>query len=183
MSEQKVHELETKAHTQRTPCSPLGIMGTGYDPKFSWLPGMVDGGDTPNSVPLTLVRLCPQQPGNVLIYSSIFFKEPWVSINNQCIRHQRQSSHCSSVATCMRMQVRSLASLSGLRIQRCQELWCRSQMRLRSGVAMAVAQASSCSSNQTPGLRTFICQGCGPQKKKRKKKKNRASESINLTEK
>ena len=38
----------------------------------------------------------------------------------------------------MRIQVRSLASLSELRIQRCQELWCRSQMRLGSGVAVAV---------------------------------------------
>ena len=32
----------------------------------------------------------------------------------------------------MRMQVRSLALLSGLRIQCCQELWRRSQMHLRS---------------------------------------------------
>ena len=41
----------------------------------------------------------------------------------------------------MRLQVRSLASLSGLRIQCCRELelWCRSQMRLRSGGAVAVA--------------------------------------------
>ena len=39
----------------------------------------------------------------------------------------------------MRMQVPSLASLSGLRIWHCHELWCRSQMRLGSGVAVAVA--------------------------------------------
>ena len=38
----------------------------------------------------------------------------------------------------MRMQVRSLALLSGLRIRRCRELWCRSQMWLGSGVAVAV---------------------------------------------
>ena len=31
-----------------------------------------------------------------------------------------------------------LASLSGLRIWRCCELWCRSQMRLGSGIAVAV---------------------------------------------
>jgi len=30
----------------------------------------------------------------------------------------------------MRLRVRSLASLSGLRIQRCYELWCRSQTHL-----------------------------------------------------
>ena len=39
----------------------------------------------------------------------------------------------------LRLRVRSLASLSGLRIQRCCELWCRSKTRLRSGVAVAVA--------------------------------------------
>ena len=35
-------------------------------------------------------------------------------------------------------EVRSLASLSGLAIWRCCELWCRLQMRLRSGVAVAL---------------------------------------------
>ena len=34
----------------------------------------------------------------------------------------------------MRLRVRSLASLGGLRILRCHELWCRSKMQLRSGV-------------------------------------------------
>ena len=37
----------------------------------------------------------------------------------------------------MRLQVWSLASINGLRIQRFHELWCRSQMRLGSSVAMA----------------------------------------------
>ena len=36
----------------------------------------------------------------------------------------------------MRMQVQSLALLSGLRIWHCHELWCRSQMQLRSHVAV-----------------------------------------------
>ena len=35
------------------------------------------------------------------------------------------------------MGVQSLASLSGLRIQRCRELWCRAQTRLGSRVAVA----------------------------------------------
>ena len=39
----------------------------------------------------------------------------------------------------MRMQVRSLALLSGLRIQHCYELQCRSQTWFGSGVAVAVA--------------------------------------------
>ena len=37
-----------------------------------------------------------------------------------------------------RLQVRSLPSISGLRIQHCHELWCRSQMWLRSRIAVAV---------------------------------------------
>ena len=39
----------------------------------------------------------------------------------------------------MRMQIRSLALFSGLRIQICCELWCSSQTQLRSCVAVAVA--------------------------------------------
>ena len=38
----------------------------------------------------------------------------------------------------MRMQVQSLALLSGLRIQHCRKLWYRLQTRLGSGVAVAV---------------------------------------------
>ena len=38
-----------------------------------------------------------------------------------------------------RLQVRSLASFSGLRIQCCRELWCRLQTWLRSRIAVAVA--------------------------------------------
>ena len=41
----------------------------------------------------------------------------------------------------MRLRVRSLASLSGLKIWHYRELWCRWQTKLRSGVAVAVAQA------------------------------------------
>ena len=38
----------------------------------------------------------------------------------------------------VRMQVQSMASLSGLRIQRCHELWCRSQIWLGSYVVVPV---------------------------------------------
>ena len=48
----------------------------------------------------------------------------------------------------MWMRVQSLALISVLRIQHCHELCCRSQMQLGSHIAMAVA--SSCSSNSTP---------------------------------
>ena len=63
----------------------------------------------------------------------------------------------------MRTWIRSLASLSGLRIWRCRELWCGSQTRLGSHVAVAVAvvEAGSCSSDWTASLGTSICRGCG----------------------
>ena len=72
----------------------------------------------------------------------------------------------------MRLQVQSLALLSGLRIQHCRELWCRSQTQLGSGVdvAVAVAVAGSCSSDQTPSLGTSICCECGPKEQKKKNK-------------
>ena len=38
----------------------------------------------------------------------------------------------------VRLQVQSLASLSGLKIQHCFKLQCRSQMQLRSSIAVAV---------------------------------------------
>ena len=38
-----------------------------------------------------------------------------------------------------RLWLRSLASLHGLRIWHCRELWCRSQRKLGSGIAVAVA--------------------------------------------
>ena len=66
----------------------------------------------------------------------------------------------------MRLRVRSPASLSRLRIQHGQELWCRSQTQFRSCVAVAVAEAGSYSSDWPPSLGTSICRGCGPKKTK-----------------
>ena len=66
------------------------------------------------------------------------------------------------------MQVQSLASLSGLRIQPCHELWCRSQVQLGSGISLAVVQASSCSSKSTPSLGVSLCRGCGLKKQTNK---------------
>ena len=80
---------------------------------------------------------------------------------------QRKQIQLSS----MRTQVQSLASLSGLRIRRCHELRCRSQILLGSGIAVAVMQANSYSSNLSPSLGLSICQGCSPFKKKEKTKR------------
>ena len=68
-----------------------------------------------------------------------------------------QRKHISPVS--MRMRVRSPALLSGLRIQCCHELWCRSQMWLGSHIAVAVVQASSYNSDSTPSLGTLRCRG------------------------
>ena len=73
----------------------------------------------------------------------------------------------------MRLQVQFLASLRGLRIQHCRELWYRSKTWLGSGIAVAVAQAGSCSFDWIPSVGTSICRGCGPKKKKKKKKKRK----------
>ena len=62
------------------------------------------------------------------------------------------------------MHVQSLASLRGLRIQGCRELWCRLQMLLGSGLAVTVVQTSSCSSDLTPNLGTSMCLVCGSKK-------------------
>ena len=67
------------------------------------------------------------------------------------------------------MQVRSLASISGLGIRRCCELWYRSQTQLGSQVAVPVVWAGSYSSDSTPSLGSSICRRCGPQKPKKKK--------------
>ena len=45
-----------------------------------------------------------------------------------------------------------------------QELWHRLQTRLGSGIAVAVAQVSSCSSNLNPSLGTSICHRYSPKK-------------------
>ena len=69
----------------------------------------------------------------------------------------------------VRLQVPSLASLRGLRIRRCRELWCRSQTGLGSRVAVAMVQAGSCIADLTPSLGTSICRRCSPEKKAKKK--------------
>ena len=67
--------------------------------------------------------------------------------------------------------VQPQASLSGLRIQCCHELWCRSQTWLRSSIAVAVVQAGGYSSDSTPSLGTSIYHRSGPRKGKKTKEK------------
>ena len=81
------------------------------------------------------------------------------------------------------MQVRSLASLSGLRIRHSHELWCRSQMQLTSGISASLAQAGSCNSDLTPSLGTSTCHGCSPKKhKEREREREREREKLSFFE-
>ena len=77
-----------------------------------------------------------------------------------------------------RLRVWSLASLSGLRIWCCRELWSRSQTWLRSGIAVALAGSNS--SDLTLACWTSICHRCGPKKTKedKKEKENRANKTF-----
>ena len=85
----------------------------------------------------------------------------------------------------MRMQFRSLAPLSGLRIWHCcehhHELWYGSQMWLGSGVAVAVAWASSYSRIRPLAWEPPYASGVAlkdkkERRKERKKKKERKTE-------
>ena len=78
----------------------------------------------------------------------------------------------------MMLQVWSLATLSELKTWHCHELWCRLQTWLGFCIAVAVAQASSCSSDWTPSLGISICLGWGP---KRWKSQNKTKHKIAKT--
>ena len=78
----------------------------------------------------------------------------------------------------MRLWDGSLALLSGLRIQGCHELWCRSQTRLGSGVAVAAAVAGSYSSDSTPSLGT--ANAAGAALKRQKTKNNNVVQKVQL---
>ena len=82
----------------------------------------------------------------------------------------------------LRTQVRSLASLSGLRIQHCWKLWRRLQMHLGSSVAVAVVLAGSYSSDSTPSLELPYAAGAALESKKKKKtKKNKKKQKPKNT--
>ena len=77
----------------------------------------------------------------------------------------------------MWIQVPSQASLSGSGIWGCGELWCSFQTWLRSGVAVAVVNAGSCSWDLTPSLGSFTCHRWS-HKKQDKRKKEKIKKEI-----
>ena len=59
-------------------------------------------------------------------------------LNSPIQKRQSRSSHCGAVEMNPTRNHEVAALLSGLRIRRCCELWCRLQTRLRFYVAVAV---------------------------------------------
>ena len=69
-------------------------------------------------------------------------------IGQHCLNNVGRSSRRGAVETNATRNHEVAGSIPGLlRIWHCRELWCRSKMQLRSGVAVALAQASSSSSD------------------------------------
>ena len=79
----------------------------------------------------------------------------------------------------MRLQVRSLASLSGLGIRRFRELWCRSKMRLGSSVAVAVVCGPAATALIGPlAWEPLYATGAALKSKKKKKKEVQSDPSL-----
>ena len=74
----------------------------------------------------------------------------------------------------MKLPVPSRASLSGLKIQPCRELSCRSQMQLRSGIAVAVAWSAAVAPIQPLAWELSYAMGVALKRKKKKKKKTKS---------
>ena len=121
---------------------------------------------------LTNFQQYSQGPGSISHKCTSFFKK---IINIGSSHHGAVVNESNYQLGTMRLQVRSLALLSGLMIQHCCELWCRSQTRLGSCIAVALAYAGDHSSNWTPSLWNSICHGSGPRKGKLTKKKKKVS--------
>ena len=71
----------------------------------------------------------------------------------------------------MRSGVRSLASLSGLRVWRCHELWCRSQMRLGSAWLWLWCRLAAAAPIQALAWEPPYAAGAALKRQKKRKKK------------
>ena len=82
----------------------------------------------------------------------------------------------------LRMQVWSLASLSGLRIQHYCELWCRLQTWLRSRVAVPVVKLAAVALIRTLVWELPYALGAALKSKGKKKKKKEKEKEMNRLE-
>ena len=108
---------------------------------------------------------------------------PFVQNSKIPLRHKMQkslgSSHCGSAGHQPNQYpwgrgFESPASLTGLRIWCCCELWWRLKTRFRSCMAVSVTQAGSCSSDSTPSPGTSICHSTALKNKQTNKKGKRS---------
>ena len=75
----------------------------------------------------------------------------------------------------MRLQVRYLPLLSGLRILHCCELWCRSQTRLRSGILWLWHRLAATAPIGLLAWEPPYAAGAALKRKKKKERKNKTS--------
>ena len=80
----------------------------------------------------------------------------------------RGSSCCGSAVTNPIHIYEDTSSIPGLTHWVKDLVWPSCGVGCRSGVAVAVAQASSCSSDSTPSLGPSTCCGCSPKKEKKR---------------
>ena len=97
---------------------------------------------------------------------------------NQILKHNRNSSHCGTAETNPTRNHEVAGSVPGLAQWVKDLVWCRWQSWLRFCIAVAVAQASNCSSNSAPSLGTSKCHEYSPKKKKKKRKEKKRKEKI-----
>ena len=103
------------------------------------------------------------------LLSAQFLSEPKTALKNKVWEFLLWLSGSGTSLVSTECGCGSLALLSGLRILCCHKLWHRSQTRLGSGIATALAKARSCSSNSTPSLGTFVCHRCSLKKPNKNK--------------
>ena len=119
----------------------------------------------------SLTHCTTRELPSIMFYLQVYLIS--CNVGKKYVSIGKWSSHCGSLITSTTSIHEDMGSIPGftqwVKDQALPWLWCRSQMRLGSGVAVAVPQAGSCSSDSTPSLGTSICHGAALKSKKRKK--------------
>ena len=117
--------------------------------------------------------LTARLPGNShLHYLTLYQKYEPIQLGKRKYRHSGKEikvfgvpvvvQWVKNLTSIMRMRVQSLVLLSGLGNPALPQAVVRSQIQLRSHIAVTVAQASCCISDFIPSLGASICHRCGP---------------------